>query len=72
MTNLESVVKDIDWALLRTQKMYLWNEENNNPEVGRIYGGVVNLIDFIQDAAVADGLATAEEVFGQLTKTKPI
>lgn len=71
MTNLESVVKDIDWTLLRTQKMYLWNEENNNHEVGHIYGGVVNLIDFIQDAAVADGLATEEEVFGLKEEVTP-
>ena len=65
MTNLESVMKDVDWELLREQKMYLYNEACNNDDVGELYAGVVSLLDFIQDAVVADGIASVEEVFGE-------
>jgi hypothetical protein len=59
------VVERIDWALLREQKEYFLNEAANNPELEQIYSGVVNLFDALQDAAVADYLATETEVFGE-------
>jgi hypothetical protein len=68
MTYLESVLKGVDWELLREQKMYLYNEACNNnddDDVGMLYAGVVSLLDLIQDAVVADGIASAEEVFGE-------
>ena len=64
MSAIESVMLRIDWLLLRMQKAYLFNEANNDAENGHIYDGMVCLIDALQDAAVADGLATEEEVFG--------
>ena len=65
MTNLESVMKDIDWELLREQKAYLFNEANNNRDAEEVCEGLLNLLDNLQYAVVADGLASAEEVFGE-------
>lgn len=64
-TNTHKAIRNIDWVLLREQKEYCENEAANNTEVGHIYDGIVSMIDAIQDAAVADGLATEGEVFGE-------
>ena len=65
MTNLESVMKGVDWELLREQKVFLFNEWNNNRDAEEVCEGLLNLLDNLQDAVVADGLASAEEVFGE-------
>lgn len=65
MSNLSNTLAKIDWKLLREQKDYLINEADNwNDSAPNVYDGVVNLIDAIQDNAIADGLATEREVFG--------
>lgn len=51
------VIKSIDWELLRRQKEWLIT---NNAD------GLLSLIDALQDAAVADNIATKSEVFGCL------
>jgi hypothetical protein len=65
MKSLKEVVSGIDWALLREQKEYCVNEACNNSECSEIYEGIVGLFDAIQDAAIADGLATETEVFAE-------
>ena len=64
MSALNDVVSKIDWELLMEQKDYAINEAANNRECEEIYLGIVHLIDAIQDAAVADGIATDAQVFG--------
>lgn len=61
----EELLRSIDWTLLREQKTYCVNEANNRPEVGEIYGGIVQLFNELQDAAVESGIATEGEVFGK-------
>jgi hypothetical protein len=58
MSVLRDVVERIDWELLAAQKSWLLSI---GVELGE---GVVSLIDALQDAAVADGIATEEVVFG--------
>jgi hypothetical protein len=58
MAAIRDVVERIDWDLLRDQKSWLLAM---GVELGE---GVIGLLDEIQDAAVADGLATEEAVFG--------
>jgi hypothetical protein len=61
MNAIEEVISRVNWEELREQKLELvlcgieteWVE------------GLLSLIDHIQDAAVADGVATAAEVFGE-------
>ena len=48
----------IDWDMLRQQKAWLLNQDNENAV------GLVNLIDHIQDEAVDNGDASEIEVFG--------
>lgn len=48
----------IDWDMLREQKSWLLNQDNENAD------GIVNLIDRIQDQAVDNGYASKIEVFG--------
>jgi len=64
MKHCEQVLRNLDWTLLRGQKEYCFNEGANNADAEEIYFGVVSLIDHLQDAAVLDGVATEEEVFG--------
>lgn len=66
MNQCTAAVSKIDWPLLREQKLYCLNEADNNPDAKGIYEGIIALMDAIQDAAVIDGLATEEEVFGDL------
>lgn len=53
----------IDWKLLREQKDYCINEAMNNKDAAHIYDGIVNMMDHLQDEAVANG-TPEEEVFG--------
>lgn len=56
MTKLFTLDADlIDWELLRRQKDWLSSIPAD---------GILGLIDFIQDAVVAQGLATEVEIFG--------
>ena len=64
MSHTTNLIKRIDWPLLREQKEYCTNEAANNADAARIYDGLLNLLDAIQDAAVKDGLASEVEVFG--------
>jgi len=64
--SVTDTIKNINWKLLREQKEYCINEANNNQEATNIYDGLIHLIDALQDAAVNDGLATENEVFGEL------
>lgn len=65
MSNVESVVECIDWDLLRKQKEFVWTKANNDQENSEVYEGLLCLIDAIQDAAVADEIATVDQVFGK-------
>lgn len=57
-TDIFDVVQSIDWAELRSQKIWLATQPVPMAD------GLLNLLDALQDAAVAQGLATEEEVFG--------
>lgn len=59
------ILQRMNWKLLREQKEYCFNESMNNGEVIHIYEGIVSLMDNLQDAAVAQGIATALVVFGE-------
>lgn len=64
-----SLLSEIDWPLLRQQKLTVFKaadlaEEEGFPEAALDLCGIVNLIDAIQDEAVASGVATEVEVFG--------
>lgn len=65
MTEIENMLTLIDWEFLREQKEYLENEAANDNEVGHIYEGLLGLVDALQDAAIKDGYATEQEVFGE-------
>ena len=57
---LVAQVKNIDWKLLKRQKRWLLYDH------GEYALGLINLLDNLQDAVVADGLATEQQVFGEL------
>jgi len=62
---MKETLKHMDWALLREQKLWLFH--NDSIEAA----GLLSLVDAIQDAAVAEGIATEKEVFGEIpTKTQ--
>jgi len=63
---LHKLMKDINWDLLRTQKEWLLN--NGDDEAM----GLTHLLDAIQDAVVAEGIVTEEEVFGTVGETEEI
>lgn len=68
MNHCTSVVNGINWKLLREQKRYCMDQILGNPfSTGTVHEGIVHLLAEIQNAAVADGLATEDEVFGELT-----
>lgn len=52
-------IENIDWEMLRQQKEFLLNHGCDDAM------GLANLLDIIQDSAVAQGY-TLEEVFGDL------
>ena len=60
---LYQIIAGIDWELLRTQKAQLLAAVDVEL-TGFDPTGIVHLIDAIQDAAVADGIAGEEIVFG--------
>lgn len=62
MENVIAAVKNINWALLRRQKREVCRLDESFPSDAR--DGVLALLDSIQDAYVADGMATARQVFG--------
>ncbi len=55
-----------DWPLLRAQKQLLLAlcDRACSPEEAELLEGVVCLLDALQDAAVDNGEATEEAVFG--------
>jgi hypothetical protein len=70
MSAMEKVAANINWKLLREQKITLLGEasramENKRPALEGAIDGVVGLIDALQDAAVEDGVPE-HEVFGDL------
>ncbi len=55
----------IDWAQLRRQKETLVGlVMAAPPPISDDLGGILSIIDALQDEAVEDGTATEEEVFG--------
>ena len=63
---LHKLMQDINWDLLRTQKEWLWNNGDNEAM------GLAHLLDAIQDAVVAEGIVSEEEVFGTVGETEEI
>jgi len=63
---LHKLMKDTNWDLLRTQKEWLLNNGDNEAM------GLVHLLDAIQDAVVAEGIVSEEEVFGTVGETEEI
>lgn len=57
-------VQQIDWEQLRIQKLYLIAREHNHKA-----RGLIDLVDALQDYAVAAWGFTEEEVFGKKPKT---
>lgn len=64
MKHCEEVLRNLNWPLLREQKEYCLNEAANNKDAEEIYDGIVSLFYHLQDAAILNGIATEEEVFG--------
>lgn len=62
MKNVIAAVQGIDWAMLRRQKREVCKLDEGFTSNAR--DGVLALLDSIQDAYVADGMATVSEVFG--------
>ena len=57
----------IDWTLLRSQKLWLISnqaQETGDETAFEAVEGLLNFLDYIQDSAVDQGLASEEEVFG--------
>lgn len=57
---LLDVVRRINWKELRAQKRWLIAREDEHDEAG----GLLNLLDHLQDAAIEDGVAPAAVVNG--------
>lgn len=62
MENVIAAVKGINWSLLRRQKRKVSDMHHGCIDSAR--EGILALLDSIQDAYVADGLATEKDVFG--------
>ena len=66
--SVDIIINNINYELLIEQKLQLIRLANNHNEiVTTALDGVINLIDAIQDAVVADSIKTEEQVFGKLT-----
>ena len=66
--NIEDTIRNINFGLLREQKMRLIGMANKIKTLKldvEALDGVIALLDAIQDAAVEDGMATEVEVFGE-------
>jgi hypothetical protein len=58
---------NIDWALLRQQKLVLMQViDTSPPQVAHDLCGILHLIDTIQDEAAANSEIGIKEVFGEL------
>ena len=62
MNTVNKTVSNIDWKLLQSQKLYLLDLVESGHDTTELWG-VIHLIDAIQDAVVADGVADASVVF---------
>lgn len=60
MTAIEGVIRAINWRELRIQMKFLERNEDEFDEAG----GLACLVEAIQQAALADGIATYEQIFG--------
>jgi len=65
---MEATLKNIDWELLKDQKELLFghsiNERNNLPkDVLEAMDGIINILDSIQDYAVAEMGVDGTKVF---------
>lgn len=58
-----SIVDNIDWDELRVQKNWLLEQANAAGAIDPNADGLINLLDWIQDQAVAAGV-DSERVFG--------
>lgn len=67
MSETNHLIKKMDWPLLQMQKHRLVKMlDEQSPKAKRKHAymqGLVCLLDYLQDAAVEDGLATEDEVF---------
>jgi hypothetical protein len=61
MNSTMQTIQGIDWELLRKQKRHLLLLPYHTHTQG-----IIHFIDAIQDAAIADGIASEEEVFSYL------
>lgn len=59
------VMEQTDWAILRKQKAFLLSVSVVSHEEQKLIDGTIYWFDAIQDAAVAQGIATEEQVFGE-------
>ena len=57
---LDRVIENTDWDLLRKQKLTLIDKSGNNDICG-----ILNFIDALQDALVEDKIVSEEEMFGK-------
>jgi hypothetical protein len=62
MNTVNNTVSNIDWKLLQSQKLYLLDLTDTGHDTPEMWG-VIHLIDAIQDAVVADGVANESVVF---------
>lgn len=74
-SSIIEAVSSIDWEQLRAQKRWLLGvaQELSRKSRGKINiaesaDGIINMIDALQDAAVADGIASEETVFNLLVE----
>lgn len=73
MKKIEEIVTEIDFTALRQQKLDVLNHIRFlNGSLSAEYiqtigslGGIIHMIDAIQDAVVEDGIKTEAEVFGE-------
>ena len=67
--HMVKVMEETDWELLLKQKYklvdMLMNKEFSKTEEGEAIRGIINWMDDIQDAVVAEDIKTEEEVFGK-------
>jgi hypothetical protein len=67
MKHLIEAIEYTNWEMLRKQKYTLVKIHlglNDPEQTDEAIEGLLNFLDAIQDAVVADNLATEEEVFG--------
>lgn len=62
---IRRTLKSLNWPLLRKQKETVLHLARSDIKLANHMYDIAHLLDALQDAAVADGLATEDEVFGQ-------